>query len=140
MCSPIIGAVVSAAGTLFSAVQQSGASRAQARIARNNAIVERRRNESETRRARQLQTRRISSRRVRALASGIAIEGSPAEVIVRDIGDSELDIRARRFDSEVRARNEEARASLASSRASSQIVGGAFGAITPLIRSVSQPR
>ncbi len=134
MCNPIIGAVVSAAGTLFSAVQQSGESRTQARIARNNALVERQRNESETRRARQLQSRRISSRRVQSLASGIAIEGSPAEVIVRDIGDSELDIRARKFESEVRARNQEAQASLASSRANAQIVGGAFGAITPLIR------
>ena len=134
MCSPIIGAVVSAAGTLFSAVQQSGASRAQARIARNNALVERQRNETETRRARQLQSRRISSRRVQSLASGIAIDGSPAEVIARDIGDSELDIRARKFESEVRARNQEANANLADSRASAQIVGGAFGAITPLIR------
>ena len=139
MCNPIIGAVVSAAGTLASAAQRSGVARAQAKIARNNAVVERQEAEFEAQRERDRRRRLISSRRARTLASGVAIAGSPIEVIVDQVGQSEVGIANNTFEREARARNFEANANIQRSNAGSAIFSGATGAIAPIInKSQSQ--
>jgi hypothetical protein len=131
MCNPIIGAVISAAGSIASAAAQAGVAKAQAKIARNNAIAERDRAATDAAREREQQRRRISTRRARALAGGIDLEGSPLEVVLGEIGDSELRIADNTYEREVRARNHEADASIYKSRARSTILGGALGAIAP---------
>jgi len=136
MCNPIIGAVISAAGTIASAASQAGVAKAQARIARNNAVAERDRATTEAARERLQQSRRISARRARTLAGGIALEGSPLDVVLGEIGDSELKIADATYERELRARNYEAEASIQKSRARSTILGGAFGAITPFVNEL----
>lgn len=136
MCNPIIGAVISVAGTIASAASQAGVARAQAEIARNNAIAERDRAATQAARERQQQRLRLSARRARTLASGIALDGSPLEVVLGEIGDSELAIADNAYEHEVRARNHEAAASISRSRAGSTILGGALGALAPLVNEV----
>jgi hypothetical protein len=136
MCNPIIGAVISAAGSIASAASQAGVAKAQARIARNNAIVERDRAVTDAAREREQQRRRISTRRARTLAGGIDLEGAPLEVVLGEIGDSELRIADNTHEREVRARNHEAEASIYKSRARSTILGGAFDAISPLVNEL----
>lgn len=133
MCNPIIGAVVSAVGTIASAAQRSGVSRAQAKIARNNALVERQRAGFEAQRERDRLRRLVSSRRARTLASGVAIAGSPIEVIVDQVGQGEVGIANNRFEREVRARNFEADANIKRSNASATLFSSGIGAITPII-------
>ncbi len=133
MCNPIIGAVVSAVGTIASAAQRSGVARAQAKIARNNAAVERQKAEFEAQRERDRRRRLISSRRARTLASGVAIAGSPIDVIVDQVGQSEVDIANNTFEREVRARNFEANANIQRSNAGSILFGGGADAIAPII-------
>jgi hypothetical protein len=133
MCNPIIGAVISAAGSIASAASQAGVAKAQARIARNNAVAERDRAATDAARERQQQRARISARRARTLAGGIDLEGSPLEVVLGEIGESELKIADNTYERELRARNHEAEASIYKSRAKSTILGGALGAISPFV-------
>lgn len=136
MCNPIIGAVISAAGTIASAAGQAGVAKAQAKVARNNAIAERDRAATDAAREREQQRRRISARRARTLSAGIDLEGSPLDVVLGEIGDSELKIADNTFEREARARTYEAEANIYKSKARSTILGGAFGAITPLVNDL----
>ncbi len=133
MCNPIIGAVVSAVGTLAGAAQRAGVARAQAKIARNNALVERQKADFEAQRERDRLRRLISTRRARTLASGVAIAGSPLEVIVDQVGQGEVEIAKNNFDREARARNFDAEANIKRSNAGSILFGGSLDAITPII-------
>jgi len=135
MCNPLIGAVISAAGTIASAASQAGVARAEAKIARNNAIAERNRALTEATRERRQQRRLLSARRAQSLAAGIDLEGSPLDVVLSEIGDSELKIADNTYDREVRARNYDAQASIKRSQASATIIGGGFGAIAPVVNS-----
>lgn len=136
MCNPIIGAVISAASTIASAASQAGIAKAQAKIARNNAVVERSRAATEAEREREQQRRRISARRARTLAAGIALEGSPLDVVLGEIGDSELKIADNTYEREARARAYDAESSIYKSRARSTVLDGAFGAITPFVNEL----
>ena len=133
MCNPIISAVVSAAGTIANAAQGAAAERARARIARNNALTERRMAGFEAQRERDRLRRRISARRARALASGVAIAGSPVEVILEEAGQAEVAIAGNTFKREARARNFRAQANVRRSNAGAALSGAAARAIAPVI-------
>ena len=133
MCSPVIGAVIGAVGSIAGAAQQASVARAQAKAARNNALAERQRATFEAGRERDRRRRLVSSSRARTLASGVAIEGSPLEVLVDEIGESEVKIANNNFERETRARNFEFQANVQKSKAGSALFTGVTGAIAPVI-------
>lgn len=136
MCSPIIGAVIGAVGSIAGAAQRASVARAQAKAARNNALAERQRATFEARRERSRRQRLISSGRARTLASGVAIEGSPLEVLIDQTGESEIKIANNNFERETRARNFEFQSNVQKSNASSALFTGVTGAIAPVIRQL----
>lgn len=69
-------------------------------------------------------TRRLDQMRAQYLSSGIALEGSPDEIIQDSATQASLDEQAIRYDANVRADNQRFQARLAKANAGNAILGG----------------
>jgi len=136
MCGPIVGAIFSAAGSIFSGIQQSNAAKAQARVYERQATLERQRADFEIKREQAKFGRFRGTALAKYAISGVdPLSGTPQELIEDSMAESLLDRAAIRFGAERNAFNYEARASIEKSNARSSLFGGFIGALTPLVQN-----
>lgn len=136
MCGPalgILGAVVSAAGSLFSGMMQAQAYKAQAAQHERQAQIERDRGIFESQRERERHRRIAGEQRAAYLASGVALEGTPTDVIIDSGQENEIDVQTIKYGAQIREDNERFSAQMARMNAGHAMAGGAIGALSPLI-------
>ncbi len=136
---PFIGAFVSAAGTLYSGISQAQAARAQAAQFERQAQIERDRGLFESQRERERHRRIAGLQRASFLASGVALEGSPVDVVVDSALENQIDIEAIKYGARLREDNYRFSAQTARRNASQSLVGGVIGSLTPLIGAFDAP-
>ncbi len=128
-----LGAGLSALGAAASAARQTGSHRADATEARRRARFERRRGSFEAARLRDKAAREQAALRARSLAGGVAIEGSPVDVLKDLAAERSLDEEAVRFGSEMRAGSADFAAKRAARTARYAAFNGVIGALSPVI-------
>ena len=136
MCGPalgIIGAVVSAAGSLMSGMMQAQSYKAQAKVQERQADIERQKGDFEAQRERE-RFRRVSGRqRASYLSSGVSLDGSPTDVIVDSAMENEIDVAAIRYGANIREDNFRSSAQISRMNAGNAMMGGVIGSLSPLI-------
>lgn len=128
-----VGAGLSALGAAASAARQAAELRADAAEARRRALFERRRGSAEEARLRDKAARERAALRARYLADGLALEGSPVDVLADLAAERSLDEQAVRFDAEMRAGTADFAARRAAERARYAGFSGVIGALSPVI-------
>ena len=129
----LLGAGVTAAGSIFQASQAAQASQAQAQALERQADDRQRIAAFEANRLREEGERIGGRQRAGFLSSGVSIEGSPLDVISDTAAEVALDQQMIRANAKMRADEFRYEAGLARSNARSQRIGGAIGAIAPFI-------
>ncbi len=141
MCGPALamfGAFVSAAGTLYSGMAQAQMYRAQQAQYNRQAQIERDRGIFESQRERERHRRVEGEQRAAYLSSGVALEGTPSDVIVDSGQENQIDIEAIKYGAQVREDNARFSAQMAGRNASNAMAGGFIGALSPLIGGFRQ--
>ena len=138
MCLPLIGAAVSAVGTLASASAQSQSYKAQARFQDRQAQMEREKGNYEGARLRDQNDRQLASMRGQYLSSGIALDGSALDVLEDSATEASLDEQAVRYGAQVRADNLNWSAKLSRMNASNAMTGGVLGALSTAVGGIGQ--
>lgn len=138
MCLPLIGAAISAVGTIASAAAQSASYKAQAQYAERQSQMALQQGAYESGRMRDRTTRQIANMRAQYLSSGIALEGSPADVIADSATQASLDEQAVKYSAQVRSDNYAFEGRLARANAKSAMMGGFLGAAGAIVGGLSQ--
>lgn len=140
MCGPalgLVGAVVSAAGSIYSGLAQSASYKAQAQGLEYQAQAESEKGSYESARQAE-QNARLTGKQVTAIAaSGVDLYGSPVDVVADSRREGELDKQAIRHGAQFRANLARYEASVARSNATSAKIGGFIGAAAPLINGMT---
>ena len=111
MCGPVLAATaVAATGQLAGTVMQSRAAQYNADLARSRAAQEREVARIESNRQRAKVRRLLGAQRALYGASGVRIEGSPAEIMADTAAQGERDALLISYGGEIRARDAEKRA------------------------------
>jgi hypothetical protein len=134
----LIGAAISAAGTIASASAQSASYKAQAQYAQRQALMEQQKGAYEAARQNDRTTRQLANMRGQYLSSGIGLSGSAADVISDSATQASLDEQATRYNAQVASDNDVFQSRLARQNASSAMTGGYFGALAQGIGGVTK--
>ena len=129
--------LISAALGALGAVQESRASAAasefNAKVAENNAVIAEQTAAADERRARRESARRIAGSRAAFGAAGVALEGSPLDVIEDQASDAEVDALNLRYRGRLEANNYRAQAGLDRANARNARTRGVIKAGTALL-------
>lgn len=133
MCDPltltIASTAVAAGGQIIGGMQQSASYRAQGEFADRQVVLEGQRGAYEAKRTREQNTRRLADMRGGYLSSGIALEGSPSDVIADSATQASLDEQAIRYGAQIRSGNLRYEGQMARMNATNAMVGAAIGAV-----------
>jgi len=138
MCLPLIGAAISAVGTIASASAQSQSYKAQAQFQERQAMMEQQKGAYEGARLRDRNDRQLASMRGQYLSSGIALSGSAVDVLQDSATEASLDEQAVRYGAQVRADNLNWSAKMSRMNASNAMTGGVIGALGSVVNGMSQ--
>jgi hypothetical protein len=106
MCSiALLGVVVSAAGSIVAGQQQAQMAEYQARADEQQAQADAEAAGFEASRERRRQELAAANARAQVGASGVALTGSPTEVLTANAREGQLDIQAIRYGSQLRQNN-----------------------------------
>lgn len=136
MALGLIGGVISAMGSMAAAQAAADSKRAQAAAYERQAAIERQTGEYESERQRDKSIRLISRQRTGYLTAGIALQGTPLDVIADTTAETELDVSAIKYGHEVKAQNFETQAKVLRFEADSGEQAGALGALSPIFKSL----
>lgn len=136
----MIAAGVSAAGSLIGAQQQSAAYKTQAAFADRQAVVEQQQGAYEAARQAGINDQRLAGIRSGFTHAGVALAGSPTNVLVSSAEQASLDEQAIKYGAQLRSDNARFEGAQARANASSAMAGGVIGAITPFVNAFSQDR
>lgn len=134
----LIAAGVSAAGSIMGAQQQSDAYKTQAQFADRQARVEQQQGAYEAGRLADQNNQKLAGMRASYAHAGVALEGSPTNVIVSSAEQASLDEQAIKYGAQLRSDNARFEGAQARANASSAMSGGVIGAITPFVNAFSQ--
>lgn len=133
MCLPIIGAIVSAAGPLYSAMAQSAAYKAEEQAKKYEAQGQRNMGAYESARQDE-RNKRLTGQQVTAFASsGVELSGTPGMVIADARSEGEMDRQAIRYGAQFRSNLADYESKVAKTNAKTAKIGGAIGAISPTL-------
>lgn len=138
MCLPIIGAAIGAVGTLASASAQSQSYKAQAQFQNRQAAMEQQKGAFEGSRLKDQHDRQLATMRGQFLSSGIALDGSAAEVLQDSASEASLDEQAIKYNARVNSDNLNWSAKLSRMNASNAMTGGALGALSNMVDGVTK--
>ncbi|UXN73373.1 hypothetical protein N8D56_21235 [Devosia sp. A8/3-2] len=119
-------------------MQQANAYNTQAAFADRQAGMELERGNYEATRAREQNDRKLAGMRGAYLSSGVALEGSPTEVIADSATRASLDEQAIRYGARVQAGNMQFEARQARANAGSAVIGSVIGALGTGLSGYSQ--
>lgn len=131
MCIPaigLIGTIISAAGSIVSGAQAQAQANAQARAYEQQAQADSQAAGYEAQRERRQQELRLANARAQVGASGVAMSGSPTEVLVANAREGELDIQAIRYGSQIRQNNLRTQADISRMQGKSAMAAGIINA------------
>lgn len=134
----LISAAVGALGAVQEARASAAASEFNARIADNNAIIAEQNAATDERKQRRVAERERASSRARIGAAGVALEGSPLEVLEDQALEAELDALNVRYGGRLQASNFRSQAQLDRSRARSVRTQGFISAGTSLLNGAGK--
>nr|WP_319485666.1 hypothetical protein [uncultured Cohaesibacter sp.] len=137
MCA-IVGAIIGAAASVMQGAMAAQSANAQAAVYDRQAQMERDKGEYEAGLQDKALTRTLGKNRATALANGLALVGTPADVIADNAVEGALDVQAIRYGAEVNATNYEMQADVSRMQGRQAMAGGVFGAISPIIKGVSK--
>jgi hypothetical protein len=132
-----LGAVFSAASSVASGVAGAQQANYQAKIADRQARLEAEKGSYEHARQKASNDRQLAAMRGSYLSSGIALEGSAADVIESSATEASLDEQAILYGSKIRSDNLKFEANIARMNARTSMFGAAMGAISPFINLAS---
>jgi hypothetical protein len=141
MCIPIlplIGAAVSAVGTIASAQAQSASYKAQAKYADRQAQMAGQKGAYDAAQLGRQNDRRLGEMRSQYLNSGIALDGSAVDVLTDSATQASLDEQAIKYSAQVQSDNYRFQSSLARQNASSAMTGGYLSALATGINGFTQ--
>lgn len=142
MCDPatlaIAGGFIAGAGQLYSGFSASQSYNDQATLADRQAVMEGQAGAYEMRRVKARNDRVIADNKQQYISSGIALEGSAAEVIADNAREASLDEQAVLYGAQVRSENKRFEARLARKNATSAIISGVIGAASSVAGGFSQ--
>ena len=136
MCMPMIGGVLSAVGTLYSAAAQSAAYSAEAKAKQYEARATSEAGSYESGKQADRNARLTGQQITAAAASGVDISGSPSEVITDSRSEGEMDKQAIRYNYQFKSNLANYEAKIAKMNSRTAMTGGVIGAIAPLIKGV----
>jgi hypothetical protein len=136
----LIGAAVSAAGTMYSAASSAASYRAQAKFAERQSMLESQKGAYEAQRLNDASTRQISKQRGAFLSNGIDLSGSALDVIADSATEASLDEQTIKSGAKIESDNQAFTAKMAEMNASNAMFGGALGAISPFINAFSEKK
>lgn len=134
----LLSAAVGALGAVQEARASANASEFNARIADNNAIIAEQNAAADERKQRRVASREMASSRARIGAAGVALEGSPLEVLEDQALEAELDALNIRYGGRLQASNFRSQAQLDRSRARNARTHGFISAGTSLLNGAAK--
>src|SRR5690349_8690121 len=137
MCLMILGAAVSAAGALASASAQSASYKAQAQYQKRQSLVELQKGAYEANRQATVNDQRLADQRGQYFQAGIALEGSPTDVISSSATQASLDEQAIKYGAQIRSDNAKFESQLATANASTAMTAGFFNAAGAMIGGIT---
>jgi hypothetical protein len=138
MCLMVIGGIIQAVGTIASAQAQSASYKAQAKYAERQAVMEGQKGAYEAARQRDRNNRQLATMRGAYLSSGIALAGSPDQIIQDSATEASLDEQAIKYGAKVKSDNLRFESQLARMNARSAMTGGVIGAIGSVVNGFTQ--
>lgn len=138
MCIPVLGAAIGAVGSLATANAQSAGLKAQQKLQQRQAELERDKGAFDVQRAGDRSARLTGNQIASFGASGVELGGSPGLVIQDSLRESNLDIGAIKFGSQVRQDNLNVASQVSGINARQTKTAGVLGAISPFINAASQ--
>lgn len=140
MCGPaigLIGAVASAAGSIYSGLAAAAGYKAQAQAAKYEAEVQRNQGALESRRQGEMNARLAGKQITATASSGVDLYGTATDVIADSRREGEFDKQLIRWNSSNKAKLKEYEAKVANMNAGSATVGGFIGAVAPLVNGMT---
>lgn len=136
MALGLIGGIVGAIGSVASGMAGAASSRAQADAYARQAALERQQADFNANQQQDKAIHLIGAQRTAMLGAGVSLQGTPTDVLLDTTRQSDLDVQAIRYNGEIKAQNFEMQANVFRTKAAGQELGGAIGALSPLIKGV----
>lgn len=133
----LIGAAVSAAGSIIQGSQQAQMAEMQAKAYEQQAQADSQASAYEAEREKHRQELAAAASRAQIGASGVAISGSPTEVLLANAGQAELDISAIKYGSQLRQNQLQTQASISRFSGKQAKVAGFINAGSNLVDGIS---
>lgn len=133
----IIGTIVSAAGSIVSGVQQQQMANAQAKAYEQQALADAQASAFEQRQERKQQELAAANARAQVGASGVALQGSPTEVLAANAREGELNLSAIRYGSQIRQNNLRTQAEISRFSGKQAMTAGIINAGSGLVSGLS---
>jgi len=132
-----IGTFVSVAGSVASGAMQQQMANAQAKAYEQQAQADGQASAYEARQERKKQELLQANARAQVGASGVAMAGSPSDVLIANAREGELDIRAIQYGSQIRQNNLRTQADISRFSGKQAMAGGIINAGSGLISGLS---
>lgn len=133
----IAGAGLNAAGSIMAGNQQAAMAEAQATAIEQQAKAEQQASAFEQQQERRKQELAAANARAQVGASGVAFAGSPAEVLVANAGQGQLDIEAIQYGSRLRQNNLGTQAEISRFQGKQAKQAGFINAASGLVSGIS---
>ena len=133
-----VAAAVTAVSTISSAQQAKKSAETNAQIAERNAEIAKQKASADAAAQNRMSRQHIGAMEANYSASGVALEGSPLEVIEQSTRDAELDRLNILYGGEVRANNYGTEASIQNARGSNAMTSGYLSAASSLSSSYAK--
>jgi sRNA-binding protein len=140
MCVPAlaaIGTIVSMAGSLVSGIQAQQMGRAQQQAYEQQARADAQAAGYESQQERKRQEAAAAQARAQVGASGVALSGSPTEVLLANARENQLEIDAIRYGSSIRQNNLRTQGQIAKMQGNQAMVGAIFKAGGSVVSGLS---
>lgn len=133
----IAGAGMSAAGSIMQGNQQAAMAEAQAQALEQQKKAEAQASAFEQQQERRKQELQLASARAQVGASGVALAGSPTEVLTANAAQGQLDIEAIQYGSTLRQNNLGTQAGISRFQGKQAKQAGIIGAASNLVSGIS---
>lgn len=140
MCGPMIGmvgALVSAAGSIYSGMTQSAGYQAAAKSHEMQAQADLNAGSYQSARHEEKMARLTGQQITATAANGVGLSGSPMDVIIDSKAEGELDKAAIRGNWQQKSNIETFNAGVSRMNAGSAMTGGFIGALAPIVKGTS---
>lgn len=133
----LIGTAISAVGSIAQGQQAAASADAQARAYEQQAVADQQAAAFEGQRERRRQELLQANARAQVGASGVALSGSPSEVLAANAREGELDIQAIRYSSQLRQNNLRTQADISRFQGKQAKTAGYINAASSVVSGLS---